>query len=78
MMDTQDGNGEPFVELAQPVLRPPDVVITVTPTPTGEVLWFGRRPSEVLTWVGVMLGGLAIIGLLAGLIAQYRNPNRTS
>jgi hypothetical protein len=25
-----------------------------------------------------MLGGLAIIGLLAGLIAQYRNPNRTS
>ncbi len=77
-MVVQNGNGEPFVEPAQPVLRPPDVVVVVTPTPTAEVLWFGRRPSEVLTWVGVMLGGLAIIGLLAGLIAQYRNPNRTS
>jgi hypothetical protein len=35
-------------------------------------LWFGRPPVEVLTWVAVMLGGLAIIGMLAWLIRQYR------
>ena len=38
----------------------------------GDTLWFGRPPVEVLTWVGVMLGGLAIIGMLAWLIRQYR------
>jgi len=32
----------------------------------------------VLTWIGIMLGGLAIIGLLAGLIWQYRDAGRSS
>lgn len=44
---------------------------------SGEIpLWFGRQPSEVLTWIGVMLGGLALLALLAGLIFQYRGAQQ--
>ncbi|MCB0134023.1 MAG: hypothetical protein KDD75_02810 [Caldilineaceae bacterium] len=71
------GGGEPDVIPAQSDLRPPDTVIIKT-SPTEEVLWFGRSPSEVLTWIGIMLGGLAIIGLLAGLIWQYRGSGPSS
>jgi len=71
------GGGEPDVIPAQSGLRPPDTVIVKT-GPTEEVLWFGRSPSEVLTWIGIMLGGLAIIGLLAGLIWQYRGSGPSS
>ncbi len=71
------GGGEPDVIPAQSGLRPPDTVIVKT-SPSEEVLWFGRSPSEVLTWIGIMLGGLAIIGLLAGLIWQYRGSGPSS
>jgi len=71
------GGGEPDIIPAQPAVRPPDLVIVKT-SPREEVLWFGRSPSEVLTWIGIMVGGLAIIGLLAGLIWQYRGSGRSS
>ncbi|HHW87885.1 MAG TPA: hypothetical protein GX400_16975 [Chloroflexi bacterium] len=47
---------------------------TASATPAA-TLWFGRAPGDVLIWVGVMVGGLAIIGMLAWLIRQYRGPN---
>lgn len=48
-----------------------------TESASGATLWFGRAPGEVLIWVGVMVGGIAIIGMLAWLIRQYRGPNAT-
>ncbi len=41
----------------------------------GAMLWFGRSPGEVLLWVGVMVGSIAIIGMLVWLIRQYRGSN---
>lgn len=71
------GRGEPDVIPVQSTLPPSDSAIAKTSS-TEEGLWFGRSPSTVLTWIGIMLGGLAIIGLLAGLIWQYRDAGRSS
>ncbi|MFO7631696.1 MAG: hypothetical protein R6W76_04100 [Caldilinea sp.] len=37
-------------------------------------LWFGRSFSELLTWTAIMLGGIALIGMLAWMIFQNRGP----
>jgi hypothetical protein len=58
--------GDPVVE---------NVAAGSAQTAPAATLWFGRSPGEVLIWVGVMVGGIAIIGMLAWLIRQYRGPN---
>lgn len=47
---------------------------TAVETPAA-TLWFGRTPGDVLLWVGVMVGSVAIILMLAWLIRQYRSSN---
>jgi hypothetical protein len=51
------------------------VIENVGEATPGARLLFGRAPGEVLMWVAVMVGGIAIIGMLAWLIRQYRGPN---
>lgn len=61
--------GDPVVESV--AARSAQAAPATPPAP----LWFGRTPGEVLLWVGVMVGGIAIIGMLAWLIRQYQGPN---
>jgi hypothetical protein len=51
------------------------VIENVGEATPGARLLFGRAPGEVLMWVAVMVGGIAIIGMLAWLIRQYRGPS---
>lgn len=70
--------GEPTVENVSAAGRAGSEGLVVSEQPLlPTTLWFGRPPVEVLTWTGVMLGGLAIIGMLAWLIRQYRGPGTT-
>ena len=76
------GAGEPKVFAVDGTPTPPSgagaqkaaaaALATATPR-TGS----GSRPlSSVMTWLGVMLGALAVIGLLVGVALQYTSRNR--
>jgi hypothetical protein len=56
-----------------PTRRAIPAALPVVETPS---FWLNRTPAEILTWAGVMLGALALIGLLALLIIQMTSRNR--
>lgn len=63
----------PTVQIAAPERVEAQPAATPTPRPLVQLdapLFFGRPLDEVLTWSGVMLGALAIIGILVALIWQ--------
>lgn len=76
--------GEPTVVVMQEPVQP-SVQATATPAPPPATLpvvqarsfWLDRTPAEILTWAGVMLGALALIGLLALLLIRVTSRNRT-
>lgn len=79
--------GEPTVVVLQPqgqvqsqvqvqALPTPRAVPAALPVVEPRNFWLNRTPAEILTWAGVMLGALALIGLLALLIIQMTSRNR--
>jgi hypothetical protein len=89
----QMGNGEPDIVLLPPgqtsqnALAAAAVQAQVQPTPIPSVATpvsarsglriFDRPANEVLTWLGIMLGALAIIGILVALIWQASRRDET-
>ena len=85
-------NGEPQVVMVPPgqgalavaaaQVRPTDTplpiatVVTAAAAQTGPRI-FNRPAAEVLTWLGIMLGAIAVIGILAALIWQAAQRDET-
>ena len=59
-------------QLAPTNTPPPPLATAVTAATTtqGGLRIFNRPAAEVLTWLGIMLGAIAVIGILAALIWQ--------
>ena len=85
-------NGEPLVVMVPPgqgalavaaaQLRPTDTPLPIATVVTGATAQSGprifNRPAvEVLTWIGIMLGAIAVIGILAALIWQASQRDET-
>jgi hypothetical protein len=58
--------------LLQPTATPP-LPLPTPAAPAVTLRIFDRPLVEVLTWTAIMIGALAIIGLLVALIWQYAN-----
>jgi hypothetical protein len=57
---------------------PPPIATAVTEATTqGGLRIFNRPAAEVLTWLGIMLGAVAVIGILAALIWQAAQHDET-
>ena len=85
------GKGEPEVDMVppgqaalaaaqpQPTNTPPPPIataVTAAATQSGPRI-FNRPAAEVLTWIGIMLGAIAVIGILAALIWQASQRDET-
>jgi hypothetical protein len=69
--------GDPAVESVSSNGGAQDSRARTSAATPGAAQLFGRSPGEMLIWVGVMVGGIAIIGMLAWLIRQYRGSSTT-
>ena len=68
-------SGEPVVEGARAAGSAAALSFdSASPTTAAQTLLFGRAPGELLMWTGIMVGGIAVIGMLTWLIYQYRRP----